>query len=121
VQFRKIDREAADDGDVFSSVPAVDAISVFVEQRGSDICSKYGTGDAFMRLLLGKTKTMHKTCQKFGKDSAIALLYSLVLIAIKHHRMLVSPQIFLHLIETDIFEKISLDQLVANIISGENK
>jgi hypothetical protein len=56
VQLRKIDREAADDGDVFSSVPAVDAISVFVERRGSDICSKYDTGDAFMRLLLGENQ-----------------------------------------------------------------
>lgn len=42
--------------------------------------------------------------------------YLLVLIAIKHHRLPVSPQIFLHLIETNIFEKITLDQLVANAI-----
>lgn len=40
--------------------------------------------------------------------------YLLVLIAIKHHRLHVSPQIFLHLVETNIFEKITLDQLVAN-------
>lgn len=42
--------------------------------------------------------------------------YLLVLIAIKHHRLPVSPQIFLHLIETNIFEKITLDQLVANAV-----
>ena len=42
--------------------------------------------------------------------------YLLVLIAIKHHRLPVSPQIFLHLVETNIFEKITLDQLVANAI-----
>lgn len=36
--------------------------------------------------------------------------YLLVLIAIRHHRLPVSPQIFLHLIETNIFEKIKLDQ-----------
>lgn len=40
--------------------------------------------------------------------------YLLVLIALKHHRLPVSPQIFLHLVETNIFEKITLDQLVAN-------
>lgn len=42
--------------------------------------------------------------------------YLLVLIAIRHHRLPVSPQIFLHLVETNIFEKITLDQLVANAI-----
>ena len=42
--------------------------------------------------------------------------YLLILIAIRHHRLPVSPQIFLHLIETNIFEKITLDQLVANAI-----
>ncbi|CAG0993435.1 hypothetical protein BURK2_02524 [Burkholderiales bacterium] len=42
--------------------------------------------------------------------------YLLVLIAIKHHRLPVSPQIFLHLVETNIFEKITLDQLVANAV-----
>lgn len=42
--------------------------------------------------------------------------YLLVLIAIKHHRLPVSPQIFLHLVETNIFEKITLDQVVANAI-----
>jgi len=31
----------------------------------------------------------------------------------------VSPQIFLHLIETNIFEKITLDQLVANAVLNE--
>jgi hypothetical protein len=45
--------------------------------------------------------------------------YLLVLIAIKHHRLPVSPQIFLHLVETNIFEKITLDQLVANAILNE--
>ena len=45
--------------------------------------------------------------------------YLLVLIAIKHHRLPVSPQIFLHLIETNIFEKITLDQLVANAVLKE--
>lgn len=45
--------------------------------------------------------------------------YLLVLIAIKHHRLPVSPQIFLHLVETNIFEKITLDQLVANAILAE--
>lgn len=45
--------------------------------------------------------------------------YLLVLIAIKHHRLPVSPQIFLHLVETNIFEKITLDRLVANAIPGE--
>jgi len=43
-----------------------------------------------------------------------------VLIAIKHHRLPVSPQIFLHLVETNIFEKVMLDQLVANSIPNEN-
>jgi len=42
-----------------------------------------------------------------------------VLIAIKHHRLPVSPQIFLHLVETNIFEKITLDQLVANAVPNE--
>jgi hypothetical protein len=45
--------------------------------------------------------------------------YLLVLIAIRHHRLPVSPQIFLHLIETNIFEKITLDQLVANARNGQ--
>lgn len=45
--------------------------------------------------------------------------YLLVLIAIKHHRLPVSPQIFLHLVETNIFEKITLDQLVANAVLNE--
>jgi hypothetical protein len=47
--------------------------------------------------------------------------YLLVLIAIKHHRLPVSPQIFLHLVETNIFEKIPLDQLVANALLNEEK
>ncbi|OGT90799.1 MAG: transposase [Gammaproteobacteria bacterium RIFOXYD12_FULL_61_37] len=46
--------------------------------------------------------------------------YLLVLIAIKHHRLPVSPQIFLHLVETNIFEKVTLDQLIANSIPNEN-
>jgi len=41
-----------------------------------------------------------------------------VLITIKRLHLPVSPQILLHLIETNIFEKISLDQLVNNAISG---
>ena len=45
--------------------------------------------------------------------------YLLVLIAIKHHRLPVSPQIFLHLIETNIFEKITLGQLVSNAVLKE--
>jgi len=45
--------------------------------------------------------------------------YLLILIAIKHHRLPVSPQIFLHLIETNIFEKVTLDQLVANAAPNE--
>lgn len=45
--------------------------------------------------------------------------YLLILIAIKHHRLPVSPQIFLHLVETNIFEKITLDQLVANAVLNE--
>jgi len=45
--------------------------------------------------------------------------YLLVLIAIKHHHLPVSPQIFLHLVETNIFEKITLDQLVANAVLNE--
>lgn len=45
--------------------------------------------------------------------------YLLVLIAIKHHRLPVSPQIFLHLVETNIFEKITPDQLVANAIPAD--
>lgn len=40
--------------------------------------------------------------------------YLLVLIAIKRHRLPISPQIFLHLVETNIFEKVTLNQLVAN-------
>jgi hypothetical protein len=48
-----------------------------------------------------------------------ACVYLLVLIAIKHHCLPVSPQIFLHLIETNIFEKITLDQLVTNTIPSE--
>ena len=46
--------------------------------------------------------------------------YLLVLIAIKHHRLPVSPQIFLHLVETNIFEKLTLDQLVANALLTKN-
>jgi hypothetical protein len=46
--------------------------------------------------------------------------YLLVLIAIKHHRLPVTPQIFLHLVETNIFEKISLDQLVANAVQKDH-
>jgi hypothetical protein len=45
--------------------------------------------------------------------------YLLVLIAIKHHRLPVSQQIFWHLIETNTFEKITLDQLVANTLLNE--
>ncbi len=45
--------------------------------------------------------------------------YLLVLITIKHHRLPVSPLIFLHLIKTNIFEKITLDQLVANAVLNE--
>jgi hypothetical protein len=37
--------------------------------------------------------------------------YLLVLITIKHHRLPIFPQISLHLIETNIFEKVTLDQL----------
>jgi len=44
--------------------------------------------------------------------------YLVVLITIKRLHLPVSPQILLHLIETNIFEKISLDQLVNNAISG---
>lgn len=47
---------------------------------------------------------------------AAVCAYLLVLIAIKHHQLPVTPQIFLHLVETNIFEKISLDQLVANAV-----
>jgi hypothetical protein len=47
--------------------------------------------------------------------------YLLVLIAIKHHRLPVSPQIFMHLVETNIFEKITLDQLVANSVLSDPK
>lgn len=46
--------------------------------------------------------------------------YLLVLIAIKHHHLPVTPQIFLHLIETNIFEKISLNQLVTNSAPTED-
>lgn len=45
--------------------------------------------------------------------------YLVVLITIKRLHLPVSPQILLHLIETNIFEKISLDQLVNNAISGD--
>ena len=45
--------------------------------------------------------------------------YLVVLITIKRLHLTVSPQILLHLIETNIFEKISLDQLVNNAISGD--
>lgn len=38
----------------------------------------------------------------------------------KHHRLPVAPEIFLHLIETNIFEKITLDHVVANAILGES-
>jgi hypothetical protein len=48
--------------------------------------------------------------------------YLLVLISIKHHRLPVSPQIFLHLVETNIFEKVTLDQLVAyEVLNEENQ
>jgi hypothetical protein len=47
--------------------------------------------------------------------------YLLVLIAIKHHGLPVSPQIFMHLVETNIFEKITLDQLVANSVRSDSK
>jgi len=48
--------------------------------------------------------------------------YLLVLIAIKHHRLPVSPQIFLHPVKTNIYEKITLDQLVANaVLNKENQ
>ncbi len=45
--------------------------------------------------------------------------YLVVLITIKRLQLPVSPQILLHLIETNIFEKISLDQLVNNAMSGD--
>ena len=45
--------------------------------------------------------------------------YLVVLITIKRLHLPVTPQILLHLIETNIFEKISLDQLVSNAISGD--
>ena len=45
--------------------------------------------------------------------------YLVVLITIRRLHLPVSPQILLHLIETNIFEKISLDQLVKNAISGD--
>ncbi len=45
--------------------------------------------------------------------------YLEVLITIRRLHLPVSPQILLHLIETNIFEKISLDQLVNNAISGD--
>jgi hypothetical protein len=45
--------------------------------------------------------------------------YLVVLITIRRLHLPVSPQILLHLIETNIFEKISLDQLVNNAISGD--
>ena len=45
--------------------------------------------------------------------------YLVVLIPITRLHLPVSPQILLHLIETNIFEKISLDQLVNNAISGD--
>ena len=45
--------------------------------------------------------------------------YLVVLITIKRLHLPVTPQILLHLIETNIFEKISLDQLVNNAISGD--
>jgi hypothetical protein len=51
---------------------------------------------------------------------AAVCAYLLVLIAIKHHRLPVTPQIFLHLVETNIFEKISLDQLVANAVQKDH-
>lgn len=42
-----------------------------------------------------------------------------LLITIKQNHLPVTPQILLHLIETNIFEKISLDQLVNNPLSGD--
>ena len=45
--------------------------------------------------------------------------YLVVLITIKRLQLPVSSQILLHLIETNIFEKISLDQLVNNAMSGD--
>jgi len=42
--------------------------------------------------------------------------YLLLVIAIKQLRLPVTPQIFLHLIETNIFEKIMLNQMVENAI-----
>ncbi len=45
--------------------------------------------------------------------------YLVVLITIKRLQLPVSPQILLHLIETNIFEKISLDQLVNNAMSSD--
>ncbi len=45
--------------------------------------------------------------------------YLVVLITIKQLHLPVTPQMLLHLIETNIFEKISLDQLVNNAISGD--
>ena len=47
--------------------------------------------------------------------------YLLVLIVIKHHRLPVSPQIFLHLVETNIFEKTTFDQLVTNAMLNETE
>lgn len=42
-----------------------------------------------------------------------------VLIKNKRLHLPVSPQILLYLIESNIFEKISLDQLVHNAIAGD--
>lgn len=45
----------------------------------------------------------------------------LVLLTITQHRLPVSPQIFLHLIETNMFTKIALDQLIANALESEEE
>ena len=45
--------------------------------------------------------------------------YLVVLITIKQNHLPVSPQILLHLFETNIFEKISLHQLVNNAMSRD--
>lgn len=45
--------------------------------------------------------------------------YLIVLITIKRMHLPVSAQILLHLIETNIFERIPLDQLVNNAFMGD--
>lgn len=45
--------------------------------------------------------------------------YLIFLITIKQNDLPVTPQNLLHLIETNIFEKISLKQLIHNALSGD--